>query len=109
MNVPPGLIRMVRDHVRDGDISIGPHFWVHSEAEGFTFVNVREVIQAGSVIEWMADRQRMLFCCRVRNANRRLVWLHVVADYSRREFTGIVTAYTPDPAEWEEPPLRRRR
>ena len=45
---------------------------------------------------------------RVRVATGRLLWLHVVCDYNDREKVGLTTAYVPDPAEWDDPPIRRR-
>ncbi len=106
---PPGIVRMVRDRILAGDVTFSPHFWEHAEVEDFGYIQAREVVLAGIVIDWMPDRQRLLFCARIRNDYRRLVWLHVVVDYTNPLSTGIVTAYVPDPSQWEEPPLRRRR
>jgi hypothetical protein len=99
---------MVRDRVRAGDVSFG-HHWRHGAEQHFGVRQMREVVLNGQVIDWMRDRQRLLFCCRVRNRRRRWVWLHVVVDYINPELAGLVTAYVPDPTQWEEPPLRRRR
>lgn len=100
---------MMKDRVLAGAVTLGPHIWEHSRAEGFGFAQVREVVLQGHVIDWMRDRQRLLFCSRVRNDQQRLIWLHVVVEYLGPERAGLVTAYTPDPAEWEDPPLQRRR
>jgi len=107
--VPPGLVRMVKDRVASGDVTLGPHIWEHTKSESFGYIQIREAVLEGNVIDWMRDRQRPLFCSRVRNDHQRLVWLHVVVEYLGPERAGLVTAYTPDPAEWEEPPLQRRR
>jgi len=109
MAVPPGLVRMVRDRVIAGDVTFGPHIWEHAGADSFGYRQVREAILHGQVIDWMRDRERLLFCCRLRNIQRRFIWLHVVVEYLSPEQAGLVTAYTPDPSQWEEPPLRRRR
>jgi hypothetical protein len=107
--VPPGLVRMVRDRVLSGDVTFGPHIWEHARVEQFRYTQIREVVLTGNVIDWMRDRQRLLFCARVRNVHRRFIWLHVVAEYVHPECTGLVTAYTPDPSQWEDPPVQRRR
>jgi hypothetical protein len=106
---PPGLVQMVRDRIIAGDVTFGPHIWEHASAEQFRYTQIREVVLYGQVIDWMRDRRRLLFCARVRNIERRYVWLHVVVEYVHPELTGLVTAYVPDPSQWEEPPLLRRR
>jgi hypothetical protein len=106
--VPPGLVRMVRDRVLSGDVTMG-HFWKHAQEQHFGLMQIRDVILTGQTIDWMRDRQRLLFCGRTRNDYLRLVWLHVVVDYTDPIKVGIITAYVPDPTRWEEPPLQRRR
>src|SRR4051794_31666341 len=106
--VPPGLVRMIRDRVVAGDVEYG-HPWRHGAEQHFGLLQIREVILTGQVIDWMPDRQRLLFCARVRNRQRRYIWLHVAADYSHAIKAGIITAYVPDPSRWDDPPLRRRR
>jgi hypothetical protein len=103
------LIRMVRDRVIAGDVTFGPHIWEHSKTEGFGYIQIREAILEGQIIDWMRDRQRLLFCSRVRNDHFRYIWLHVVVEYLGPERAGLVTAYSPDPSQWDDPPLRRRR
>ena len=100
---------MVRDRILAGDVTFGPHFWEHARAELFGYTQVRETVLTGNVIDWMRDRQRLLICARVRNDMRRYIWLHVVVEYVGPERAGLVTAYQPDPSQWEDPPLRRRR
>ena len=107
--VPPGLIRLVRDRILAGDVTIGPHVWEHGRLDRFGYGQVREVALTGHPIDRMRDRQRILFCGRVRNDDLRWIWLHVVVEYLHPELAGLITAYRPDPAEWEEPPLQRRR
>jgi hypothetical protein len=99
---------MVKDRVLSGDVSFG-HPWQHGEEQHFGYRQIREVVLNGHVIDWMRERQRLLFCGRVRNRQHRLVWLHAVIDYAGAEIVGIITAYVPDQSQWEEPPLRRRR
>src|SRR5262249_6058939 len=95
MTVPPGILWMVRDRVRAGDYTVGPHIWEHMKAEGFSLTAVRQVALTGFPIEWMADRQRILVCGRTRNRDRRQIWLHVVCEYVHPELAGLVTAYVP--------------
>lgn len=106
---PPGLIQMVRDRLQAGQVSVSSHVLAHGRAEGFGLLQVRAAVLYGQVIDWMPDRQRLLFCARVRTDVGRLRWLHVVVEYLHPIQAGLVTAYVPDPTEWEEPPLRRRR
>lgn len=99
---------MVKDRVLSGDVTFG-HHWQHGAEQHFGYRQISEVILYGQVIDWMRDRQRLLFVGRVRNRQRRLVWLHAVVDYANPVMLGVITAYVPDPSQWEEPPLRRRR
>jgi hypothetical protein len=99
---------MVKDRILVGDVSFG-HPWQHGEEQHFGYRQIREIVLHGQVIDWMRDRQRLLFCGRVRNRQRRWVWLHAVIDYGDAELVGIITAYVPNASQWEEPPLRRRR
>lgn len=107
--VPPGLVRMVRDRILAGNRQVGSHVLIHGLQERFGEAQACEVVLHGIVIDWMPDRQRLLFCGRVRNDDGRFIWLHVVVAYIHPIDAGLVTAYTPNPAEWDEPPLRRRR
>ena len=106
--VSPGLIRMVRDRIIAGDVSFG-HPWQHGAEQQFGYRQIREVVLSGHVIDWMHDRQRLLSCGRVGDRQDRRVWLHVVTDYFDPVMVGIIMAYVPNPSQWEEPPLRRRR
>src|SRR5438874_8131306 len=100
---------MVRDRVRARRAVPSPHVWAHAQLEDFGLPQVREAVLFGHIIDWMPGRQRILFCARIKNDQGRLMWLHVVVDYTHPIRVGFVTAYRPDPAEWEEPPLQRRR
>jgi hypothetical protein len=108
-SVPPDLIHMVRDRVLADRFRVGSHVRSHGRQERFGSEQACEAALNGIVIDWMPDRQRILFCCRVRNDVGRLIWLHVVVSYLHPIDAGLVTAYSPNPAEWEEPTLRRRR
>jgi hypothetical protein len=100
---------MVRDRVASGRYRVGSHVRIHGRNEGFGENAVLAAVLTGIVIDWMPGRQRLLFCGRVRNDAGRFIWLHVVASYIHPIDAGLVTSYSPDLAEWEEPPLRRRR
>jgi hypothetical protein len=107
--VPPGIVRMVRDRILAGQYEVGSHVRIHGRQERFGEEQACAAVLNGIVVDWMPDRQRLLFCGRVRNDDGRFIWLHVVVAYLHPIDAAFVTAYTPNPAEWEEPPLRRRR
>jgi hypothetical protein len=106
--IPPHLASMVRERIRSGSYVVGTHVLRHGAAEGFTTRDALTAIDQGILIEDFPDRSRCLFAARVRVSSGRLMWLHVVCDYYHPTMVGIVTAYEPDPGEWEYPPVRRR-
>lgn len=108
MTVPPHLHRMLVDLLVAGRVILGPHVLVHGLAEGFGLRDVRVAVRNGIIIEVYADRSRCLLCARVRFRDGRLRWLHVVCSYAVRNELGLVTAYVPDPTEWDDPPIKRR-
>lgn len=108
MTVPANLHAMIRERVRTGRYITGAHVLRHGFAEGFVVADVKLAILSGMLLEHYPDRGRCLICARVRVRSGRLLWLHVVCQYNDRVRVGLVTAYVPDPAEWGDPPLRRR-
>ena len=71
------------------DNSTAPVRWTRLDA----------AVLSGVPIDWMRDRQRILFCARVYNPEDRLIWLHVVVEYVDPERAGLITAYLPDLTE----------
>jgi hypothetical protein len=108
MMIPPQILSMVRERVAAGQVVVGGHVLLHGEREGFVVDDVLAAIMQGLIIEHYADRAGCLIAARIRTAAGRLLWLHVVCTYRHPVWVGIVTAYVPDPAAWEFPPLRRR-
>lgn len=108
MTVPPHLHIMICDYLADGRYEVGPHVMIHAQREGFSQADVRAAIRSGVIIEVYSDRRRCLLVARIRTVSGRESWLHVVCDYGDRQLIGIITAYRPDPIEWEDPPVRRR-
>jgi hypothetical protein len=106
--IPPNLLAMIRDRVQAGHRAFWSHVIEHGIREGFRHVDVLVAIATGIVIEHYPERRRCLICARVRAANGRLLWLHVVCEYNDPMTIGIVTAYVPSSTEWEDPPVRRR-
>ena len=66
-----------------------------------------DAVLFGAVIEEYED-QRCLFCGKVRLENDVAVYLHVICEYADLMYVEFITAYVPDPGDWENPPLKRR-
>jgi hypothetical protein len=96
------------DYLSAHRYEIGPHVVAHALREGFRIADVLVAIRDGTIVEVYPDRDRCLIIARLRVADGRLSWLHIICDTANRALLGIVTAYRPDPVEWEDPPLRRR-
>jgi len=108
VTVPPHLHTMICDYLSDGRYEIGPHVVIHAQNEGFHLADARAAIRFGVIVEVYPDRRRCLLVARIRTLRGREIWLHVVCDYGDRQMLGIITAYRPDPGEWDDPPVRRR-
>ena len=109
MTVPPHLHALIRERLSARRYITESHVFAHALTEDFVLADVRAAIRSGIIIEVYRDRRRCLIVSRVRMIAGRERWLHVVCDYSHATHLGIVTAYCPDPQEWEDPPIRRRR
>lgn len=108
MSVPPHLHTMICDYLSTRRYETGPHVVAHAFSEGFRIADVLAAIRAGTIVEMYPERDRCLLVARLRIASGRVSWLHIVCDFGDRALLGIVTAYRPDPLEWEDPPIRRR-
>ncbi len=84
------------------------HAVQHALKEGFDRSHMVEAIVAGRIIEEYED-QRSLFCGKVKLENNISIYLHVICEYADPIYVEFVTAYVPDPVEWENPPFTRRR
>ena len=108
MSVPPHLLALIRERLNDGRYITESHVFAHGAVEGFVLADVRAAICSGIIIEVYRERHRCLIVARVRTRAGRERWLHVVCDVGHPVNLGIVTAYCPNPAEWGDPPIRRR-
>jgi hypothetical protein len=99
---------MICDRLDTGRYVTESHVFAHADTEDFVLADVRAAIRSGIIIEVYPDRDRCLIVARVRTRAGRERWLHVVCDHGHPTHLGIVTAYSPDPGEWGDPPLRRR-
>lgn len=106
MMVPPHIVHLIRERLDAGEVIIPRHLVLRSEARAIPATAIEQVLRNGIVVEWYADRDRLLLQERVRIAGR-MHWVHVVVSYVGRRSIAIVTAYEPDPNEWGDPPTRR--
>lgn len=102
-------LQKIRRLIELGKYSIRPHTIQHGLKEGFMMDHVIEAIMNGKEIEQYPDRSRVLIYGRPLLTGRVRLDLHVVCDYSDPTEIDIVTAYIPDPEEWETPFQRRKR
>lgn len=101
-------IRLLRSLFAQGRFTISAHGIPHRLKEGFSIADVVEAVEVGRIIEDYPDRQRCLVWGTVRMEEGTVLDLHVVCQVSNSEWVNVVTAYIPDPSEWESPPLHRR-
>jgi len=101
-------IELLRDLFARGRFTISSHGIPHRLKEGFSVWDIAEAVKAGRIIERYPERQRCLVWGTVRVEDGSVLDLHVVCHISNGEWVNVVTAYIPDPSEWESPPLRRR-
>jgi len=102
-------IRLLRSLFDRGRFAVSSHGVPHRRKEGFSIADIRSAVREGLIIEDYPERNRCLVWGRVPTLEGTALDLHVVCEVLEREWAYVVTAYVPDPAEWESPPLRRRR
>jgi len=93
----------------EGRFDISGHGVPHRWKEGFSIAEIVEAIRRGQIIEEYPWRNRCLVWGRARTAMESTLDLHVVCDVSDPEWVHVVTAYVPDPLQWESPPARRKK
>lgn len=101
-------IEIIRQRVRDDHYLIKSHAVVHALKEGFDREHMVEAVLGGMIIEDYADDKRALVCGMTGLSLNVGIYLHVVCEYADPVYVEFVTAYIPDPREWESPPFRRR-
>ena len=82
--------------------SISKHAFVESFKDGFSVKDILTATKTGEMIEDYQDRNRCLIYGKVGGRS-----IHVVVDYSNRNWIWIVTVYKPDPNEWIKGRVRR--
>ena len=102
-------LETIQERIRAGDYLIKSHALLHALKEGFARRDMVTVVLAGNIIEDYPDECRALICGKTTLDERVEIYLHVVCEYADPVYVEFVTAYIPDEAQWENPPLRRRR
>lgn len=101
-------IEVIRKRVHTGCYLVKSHAIQHAVKEGFERRHIVEALLSGVIIEAYPDDMRVLVCGKTTLSKRSTVYLHVVCEYADPVYVEVVTAYIPDEALWERPPLRRR-
>ena len=102
-------IQLLRSLFAAGRFDISTHGVPHQLKEGFSIDEIVEAIKAGQIVEEYPSRKRCLVWGNVQTREGTRLDLHVVCEISDPQWVHVVTAYVPDPREWEEPPNRRRK
>lgn len=106
-DVPRHVLDQIYAAIDAGIFGISPHNAARAAEKDLSLGDAVAVVRGGMPIEWYPDRDRALFAGRATIQGRQ-TWLHVVVGYGRHMPVGLATAYIPDPAEWEDPPVTRR-
>jgi len=102
-------IRLLRALFAAGRFDISVHGVPHRLKEGFSVDEIVAAINTGEIIEAYPSRNRCLVWGPVQTADGTALDLHVVCEVSDPEWVHVVTAYIPDPLEWQSPPVRRKK
>ena len=102
-------IDVIRQRIQAGHYLVKSHAVQHAIKEGFERRHMVEAILNGEIIEAYPDVQRALVCGSVTLSQGFKVYLHVVCECADPVYVELVTAYIPDPTQWEKPPKRRRK
>jgi hypothetical protein len=106
------IVAEIRERVTSGQYEVDfEHVDFHVAMEGFALRDVEQAVDVGQVIEVAPDRDRWLFCARIRSLRQdaRFLgqWLHVSIERTEDAEVVVVTAYRPDRGRWLTE--RRRR
>ncbi len=99
----------IQNLVRQGHYLVKLHAFQHALKEGFGPEQIEAAILSGQIIEDYPAENRALVCGRAVLEDELVTFLHVVCELRASEQIDIITAYIPDPVEWEKPPFRRKR
>ena len=100
-------IETIRKRISLGHYLIKVHAVQHALKEGFDRSHMVEAVVPVKLLR--STKQRSLFCGQVKLNHNISIYLHVICEYADPIYVEFVTAYIPDPVEWENPPFRRRR
>ena len=101
------MIEQLRHKITQGEMEYSLHAVRQLIARNITPAEVAQTILAGEVIEDYPDDKYGPSCLVFGwTVNRRA--LHVHCSHPSRPLVKIITAYEPDPAEWDET-LKRRK
>ncbi len=95
----------IKSKIEAGRFSIFDHALTEAFSDGITIFDILYSIERGKIIEDNPDRKRCLIFGRLKDKTP----LHVVIDYSLSEEVEIVTVYVPDPRQWINFRIRRRK
>jgi hypothetical protein len=95
------MIDQLRDKIRRGLVEYSLHATRQLIARNITPEEVAQSVLAGEVIEdYPQDKYGPSCLLLGRTLNQRV--LHVQCTYPSRPLVKVITAYEPDPAEWDE-------
>ena len=95
------MIDQLRDKIRRGLVEYSRHATRQLIARNITPEEVAQCVLAGEVIEdYPQDKYGPSCLLLGRTLNRRV--LHVQCTHPSRPLVKVITAYEPDPAEWDE-------
>ncbi len=95
------MIDQLRDKIRAGLVEYSLHATRQLIARNITPEEVAQSVLAGEVIEDYPQDKYGPSCLLVgRTLNQRV--LHVQCTHPSRQLVKVITAYEPDPAEWDE-------
>jgi hypothetical protein len=98
-------IEEIRVKIKTGRFSITDHAFTESFKDGITITDILYCLDHGKIIEEYPYRKR----CLIYGKSANKVPIHVVIDYSWEDEIDIVTVYIPDPYEWINFQVRKKR
>ena len=98
-------IQWIKEQVERGNYQLKLHALERASVRGINPLEIKSALLNGEVIEDYADDKRGHSClvCGKGQAGRDI---HVVCGMAY-DILWVITAYEPDPAEWDDPKTRR--
>lgn len=98
-------IEEIKAKIKAGQFSITDHALIESFKDGITISDMLYSVDHGKIIENYPHRKR----CLIYGRSGRKAPIHVVVDYTWEEEIDIVTVYRPDPHEWINFRIRKKK